>query len=97
MLEGDVPLSQDEVQEMTNGQTLTFYDNGQAKFSVGGSYSYTYANNGGTAFGQFDVGTDGRVCIAFANGFGRCDLFVQNSRRLVMLTEKGERYPIRPK
>lgn len=96
MRTGDTPLSLVEAQDLTNGQTLTFYDDGQAKFSVGGSYSYTYANNGGTAFGRFNVDTDGKVCIAFANGFDRCDVFVQSGGRLVMLTEKGERYPIRP-
>lgn len=95
MRTGDTRLSQVELQDLINGQTLTYYDDGQSKYSVGGSYSYTYANNGGTAFGRFKVGADGKVCIAFANGFGRCDLFVQNSGRLVMLTEKGERFPVR--
>lgn len=89
-------MTQVEAQGLTNGQTLVFYDDGKAKFSAGGAYSYTYANNGGTAFGRFDVAADGKVCIAFTNGFGRCDMFVQNGGRLVMLTEKGERFPIRP-
>ena len=93
---GDTLLSQVETRDLINGQTLTYYDDGQSKFSVGGAYSYTYANSGGTAFGRFEVGEDGKVCIAFANGFARCDRFVQNRGRLVMLTEKGERFPIRP-
>lgn len=97
MRSGDAPLTQSETQDLTSGRTLIFYDNGRAKFSIGGAYSYTYANNGGSAFGRFDVGADGKVCIVFANGFGRCDMFVQNGERLVMLTEKGERFPIRPK
>ncbi|MFT4961614.1 MAG: hypothetical protein ACI92Z_002706, partial [Paracoccaceae bacterium] len=83
MRSGDAPLSQIEAHDLIGGRTLTFYDNGRAKFSVGGAYSYTYADNGGSAFGRFDVDADGKVCIAFANGFGRCDMFVQNHGRLV--------------
>lgn len=92
---GDAVLTQAEAEELTAGRTLKFYDDGRAKFSIGGAYSYTYGNDGGTAFGRFEVGKDGTVCIAFANGFGRCDLFVRNGERLVMLTEKGDRFPIR--
>lgn len=93
---GDTQLSRAEALDLTAGRTLTFYDDGQSKFSVGGAYSYTYANNGGTAYGRFEVGDDGEVCIHYRNGFSRCDLYVRNGDRLVLLTEKGERYPIRP-
>lgn len=81
---------------LIDGQTLTFFDDGQSKFSAGGAYSYTYANGGGTAFGAYEVGEDGTVCIAFRNGFGRCDRYVESGGRVVMLTEKGERFPVRP-
>ncbi|MEX0312142.1 MAG: hypothetical protein AB3N17_18060 [Tateyamaria sp.] len=93
---GDTPLDRQAVVAMLEGRTLTFFDNGQSKFSVGGAYSYTYANGGGTAYGAFEVQPDGTVCIAFRNGFGRCDRYVRNNGRFVMLTEKGERFPIRP-
>ena len=89
-------LDRGAVLGLIEGRTLTFFDNGQSKFSVGGAYSYTYANGGGTAFGAYDVAEDGTVCIAFRNGFGRCDRYVQSGGRVVMLTEKGERFPIRP-
>lgn len=91
----DIPLSQDQAIGLTAGSALTFYDDGQSRFSVGGAYSYTYANNGGTAFGIFRIEPDGRICIDFRNGFNRCDLYVRNGGLLVMLTEKGERFPIR--
>jgi hypothetical protein len=63
-------------------------------FSAGGAYSYTYAS-GDSAFGRFEIGEDGTVCIAFRNGFTRCDRYVENGSRIVMLTQKGERFPLR--
>lgn len=92
---GDDPFGQAEVAAYISGNTLTFFDDGQSKFSVGGAYSYTYANGGGTAFGSYDIAEDGTVCIAFRNGFSRCDRYVRNGNRVVMLTQKGERFPIR--
>ena len=80
------------------GRTLTFYDDGVSTYSAGGSYSYTYsaANGGGTAFGTFVAQPDQSVCVAFRNGFSRCDIYVRNGERLVLITETGERYPVRP-
>ena len=93
--DSDIPLTEPQVSALTSGQTLTFYDNGQSKFSVGGAYSYTYANDGGTAFGRFTVKPDGRVCIDFTNGRQRCDLYVKSGGLLMMITERGDRFPIR--
>lgn len=91
----DSPLGQEQARALTAGSTLTFYDDGQSRFSVGGAYSYTFADSNSTAFGIFRIEDDGRVCIDFRNGRNRCDLFVRNGGLLVMLTEKGERFPIR--
>lgn len=95
MRSGDTVLDRAEVMGLTIGNTLVFYDDGQSMFSAGGAYSYTYAG-GGSAYGQFDIATDGTVCIAFRNGFSRCDRYVRNGTRVVMLTQKGERFPLRP-
>ena len=91
----DRVLPRTEVVALIEGQTLVFFDDGQSKFSTGGAYSYTYANGGGTAYGRYEVGADGTVCIAFRNGFGRCDRYVESAARIVMLTQKGERFPVR--
>lgn len=88
-------LTRDEVAVLTEGRTLVFYDDGQSKFSAGGAYSYTYAS-GESAFGRYRLEADGTVCIDYRNGFGRCDRYVQSGSRIVMLTEKGERFPLRP-
>ncbi|MCR9126317.1 MAG: hypothetical protein NXH82_09320 [Rhodobacteraceae bacterium] len=91
----DARLDRAQVRAATTGQTLVFYDDGQSRYSAGGSYSYTYAG-GATAYGRYEIRQDGTVCIAFRNGFGRCDRYVRNAGRLILLTEKGERFPVRP-
>lgn len=93
--ETDRILSRAEVEALTEGRTITFYDDGQSKYSVGGAYSYTYAS-GECAFGRYEIDEDGTVCIAYRNGFGRCDRYVDAGARIVLLTENGMRFPIRP-
>ena len=91
----DRALSRAEVETLTTGQTVTFYDDGQSKYSAGGAYSYTYAS-GETAYGRYTISEDGTVCIQYRNGFSRCDRYVQAGERIVLLTENGLRFPIRP-
>ncbi|MEX0318478.1 MAG: hypothetical protein AB3N21_11035 [Ruegeria sp.] len=93
----DVPLSRAEL-EALEGRTLTFYDDGQSRYLADGAYTYTYSakNGGGTAFGTYRIAEDGSICTEFQNGFSRCDLYVHSGERLVLINEKGERYPVRP-
>jgi len=91
----DILLDQHSAQALTAGSMLIFQDDGRSKFSVGGAYSYTYAEDGSTEFGIFRVEHDGRVCIDLRNGTERCNIFVRNDGLLVMLTEQGGRFPIR--
>lgn len=91
---GDIPLNHEELAELA-GRTLTFYDDGQARFSAGGAYSYTYAS-GDAAFGTYSIAEDGSVCIDYRNGFSRCDLYVRSGERLILIDQKGDRYPVRP-
>lgn len=93
--DSDQVLDADALARIADGGSLTYFDDGISQFSAGGAYSYTYANNGGTAFGSFRVQTDGVICIDYRNGFGRCDKYVRNAGRLVLLTEDGERYPVK--
>ncbi|WP_370400085.1 hypothetical protein [Sulfitobacter sp. JB4-11] len=96
MLSGDRALDRAEVNAMTSGGDVEFFEGGVSRYSVGGAYSYTYADEGGTAYGRFNVTPDGLICIDFRNGRSRCDRFVHSHGRLVMITESGDRYPIRP-
>jgi len=95
MREGDVLFSRAELKERLEGRTLTFYDEGKSKFDPEGGYSYTY-DFGGTAYGVYEIGDDSTVCIEFRNGASRCDLYVMNRMRLVVVTEDGLRFPVRP-
>lgn len=95
VLEGDTVLTAHEVHAQIDGQTLTYYDEGKSRYSTGGSYSFSYAS-GATAFGVYDVGADGTVCVAFHNGRHRCDRFVRRDGHLVLLTQGGDRFPVRP-
>jgi len=94
MRDGDRVLEKEALTERLVGRSITFYDNGQSNFEPDGGYSYTYYQ-GGTAFGQFEIGDDGVVCIDFANGFSRCDRYVENDGRFILLTADGYRFPIR--
>lgn len=92
----DTEISAPDLRDRLTGQILTFYDDGQSEYYPDGRYTYTYANNGGTAYGYWQVEGDGAVCIAFVNGFARCDRYVLAGTQLVLLDEKGARYPVRP-
>lgn len=96
LLSGDQALDRVEVVAMTANSDVEFFEGGVSHYSVGGAYSYTYANDGGTAYGSFNVAPDGLICIDFRNGRSRCDRFVRSHGRLVMITESGDRFPIRP-
>lgn len=96
LLKGDQALSMEQVSDLTRNGRLEFYEGGRSRYSVGGAYSYSY-KDGGTAFGRFEIRPDGAVCVTFRNGRDRCDRFVRSHGRLVMITQTGDRYPIRPR
>ena len=83
--------------EWVIGQTHEFFDGGRSFFSISGIYTYTYAD-GGVAYGTWEMpqdGSDGVVCTHFRHGFSRCDRYVQSNGRLLLITEDGERFPVR--
>ncbi len=88
LLADDEALSRDDVIALTERHLVEFYEGGQSRYSVGGSYSYTY-QGGGTAYGAFEVQADGTICILFRNGRDRCDRFVRSHGRIVMITQTG--------
>ena len=95
---GDAAYDAESLAAAVTGRELVFYDDGRSKFSAGGSYSYTYspANGGGTQFGTWEAREGGMICIAYRNGLARCDKYVEAGGRLVVLTEDGGRFPVRP-
>lgn len=94
--DSDRVLSAEDMSAEVVGRTHEFFDGGVSFFSVSGTYSYTYSD-GGRAFGSYalDDATDGVVCSSFENGFSRCDMYVHDGTRLVLITEAGDRFPVR--
>ena len=94
--DGDVPLTRAELQAL-GGQSLIFFDDGESRYFTGGGYSYTYSakNGGATAFGDYRIADDGSICVLYRNGLSRCDYLVHSAARLVLIDEKGDRYPVR--
>lgn len=96
MRDDDILFTMADLDTRLRGQTLIFYDDGEAQYFTNDSYRYTYADSGGSAEGQYKIFPGSIVCIDFTNGFSRCDRFVLNNDRLVMITETRNRFPIRP-
>lgn len=96
MRDSDTGFDMAALDNRLRGEILTFYDGGQSEFYEDGRYTYTYANDGGTGYGYFEVMADSSVCIEFVNGFSRCDAYVTDAQdRLVVITEKGDRFPVK--
>lgn len=76
------------------GQTHEFFDGGRSFFSISGTYTYTYPD-GGVAYGSYTLPAPGLVCTAFRHGFERCDQYVTNEGRLILITQDGDRFPVR--
>ena len=91
----DEQMSRSEIVKRIVGSKVLFMDGGVSNYEEDGGYSYTY--QGGREFvGQYVVEQDGSICVDFANGTKRCDLYVRHGERLVMLSENGRRFPTEP-
>jgi hypothetical protein len=94
--ETDIRLDAAMLREAVFGHTHEFFDGGRSFFSISGDYSYTFGGDrGGTAFGQYTLGEDGVVCMVFLTGAERCDMYVRGGGRLVLITQDGDRFPVR--
>lgn len=95
--DSDRILDAPAMQAQVVGRTHEFFDGGVSFFSISGTYTYTYSD-GGRAYGEWalqDDGTGGIICTSFAAGFSRCDMYVHDGTRLVLITEDGTRFPVR--
>ena len=75
---------------------LIYFDDGISRYNADGTYAWTYsqANGGGVWPGTYKI-TDNVICVTFESGAERCDMFVLAGDRLTLLTDDGQRYPIR--
>jgi hypothetical protein len=94
--DGDTLIVASDLDTRLRGQELIFFDDGVSHFYNDGRYTYAYdMGDGGFAYGYFDVAEDSTVCIDFVNGLSRCDAYVENDGRLILITREGDRFPIR--
>ena len=94
MRDGDALFSDGELAEALLGASHTFFDGGRSSFSTTDLYSYTYPD-GGVAYGRYEVRDGSVVCTFFNHGFERCDTYVKNGERLVLINEEGVRFPVK--
>lgn len=87
-----------DLRDMIDARDIEFYDGGVSTYNfTDQSYAWTYSaeNGGGVWSGTFMMWEDGTLCITYESGRERCDVFVMSNDRLTLLTEDGQRYPVR--
>ncbi|WP_147126348.1 hypothetical protein [Shimia ponticola] len=92
--DGETVLSAADMVDTLKGHTHEFHDGGRSFFSITESYSYTYPD-GGIAYGRYEIRDGGVVCTFFNHGFERCDTYVRNGNRLILINQDGLRFPVK--
>lgn len=92
---GDEGFTSSEIAAFIARNEVRFHDGGQSDYGADGTYAYVYSNED-RAEGRYRIEADSSVCVDFVNGFSRCDLYVRNGDRVLLIDEKGDRYPLLP-
>lgn len=88
-------IAQSQLSGLLSGHIVEFFDGSKSTFGSDGGYSYTYTDDGPIWAGRYMVEDQSRVCVDFDNGSRRCDRYVRDGERLVLITVDGTRFPIR--
>lgn len=91
----DTRLTAEALSEALAGRVIEFYDASLASYLADGRYEYRYRPEEPPFTGRYVFTGDSAVCVTFENGFSRCDFIVRAGERLVLVNDKGERYPVR--
>ena len=92
---GDVVFDAAGLDAHLSGQVMEFYDGSKSRYDADHRYGYTYTDDGPVWAGDYTIGKDSNVCVAFDNGSNRCDLIVINGETIVLITTDGLRFPVR--
>ncbi len=84
-----------ELTELLSGHAVEFFDGSVSRYRDDGAYSYKYTDSDPPWLGRWVVPEAGQVCVTFGNGSRRCDSYVDDGRRLVMVIADGTRFPVR--
>ena len=95
MKETDQTFEQAELTALLVDHAVEFFDGSVSRYRGDGAYSYKYQENDRPWLGIWRVNTDSQVCVAFDNGSSRCDTFVSDGTRMVLVIENGMRFPVR--
>lgn len=93
--ETDTLLSGDAMSALISGQVIEFFDGSKSTYASDGGYGYTYTDDGPVWRGTYEVTGQSEVCVEFENGSSRCDLFIKDGDRTVLITADGLRFPVR--
>jgi len=93
--ESDAEFAPAELVELLAGQVVEFFDGSKSTYQQDGRYNYTYTDDGPIWTGAYRMGEQSAVCVEFDNGSERCDVFVKDGTRVVLITADGLRFPIR--
>lgn len=91
--DSDTRLAPAALSTLLSGHIVRFHDGGFATFGADGQYAYAYDTGDQIWRGVYEVQEDSRVCVDFENGFSRCDTYIKDGERLILITDKGDRYP----
>ena len=91
----DATLDPSGLSELLAGQVVEFYDGSKSTYRENGRYEYTYTDDGPIWAGDYRMEEESSVCVDFDNGSARCDFFVKDGARVVLITSDGLRFPVR--
>ena len=91
----DTILTASQLAAELSGKVLHFYDGGAATFAADGQYSYQYDGSDEKWTGAYVLNAESEACVEFENGFTRCDLYIKDGDRLILITAEGVRFPIK--
>lgn len=91
----DLAFDRSGLSDLLSGQVIEFFDGSKSTYRDGGRYEYTYTDDGPVWAGAYRMAEGSAVCVDFDNGSERCDVFVKDGVRVVLITADGLRFPVR--
>ncbi len=91
----DTRFDSEALKAHLGGRVMEFFDGSKSSYSSDFSYAYTYVDSGPAWTGTWSTDNESRVCVVFDNGSSRCDFIVSDGDRTVLITEDGDRFPVR--
>jgi len=85
----------EELSGLLSDHAVEFYDGSVSRYRGDGVYSYKYTEGDRPWLGTWRVPEAGRICVDFDNGSQRCDSFVDDGARMVLVIGDGTRFPVR--